>query len=373
MPTEIIMPALGMAQDTGKLIGWLKQEGEAVNKGDALFEVETDKVTVEIEAAASGTLATVSARAGDDVPVGQVIAYLVQPGEDIPEPSPIGAVEALLPQPEAESKVTNGIAAQEHQVTVSPVAARMAAIHDVDLSLINAGGRRIMKADVERFLNENSSTPAPVKMVSATASSSTMADKWRSTPHITLRRDVPVQSALDWCETAGLSLMDVILTACATALPQHPQANAYWHDGQVYQYDRIHLGFTMPDEHGSHTLVLTDADQQIPAALADQRKSLIQAFQSGSWHPADYPHSTFTVGRQDAVDNFNPVLDAPQAGYLAVGRVIERIIPSANGPIIQPMVTLALTADHRVLDGARTAQLLNAIIDYIQQPLALLS
>ncbi len=371
MPKEVIMPALGMAQDTGKLLGWLKQEGDQVDKGEPLFEVETDKVTVEIEASASGMLVALAAQAGDDVPVGRVIAYLVQPGEDIPEvPSAPTAtlVDEAPASPQPTNDNDNDSVNSRIKVSASPVAMRMAAVHDVDLSLVDVGGRRIMKADIERFLEEGhqaADTPASNVLIPIP---NTMAAQWRGTPHITLRRDVSVEAALDWCKAANIDLIDVILTACAGALREHRQANAYWDDGSIYVYDEIHIGYAV----GAETLILAHADQMTPTALADERLRLLDALEIGVWDANDFPQSTFTVGDLDVVDNFNAIILAPQAAYLSVGRIVKRVVPSNMGPVVQQTVTLSLTADHRILDGARTADLLNQIVDTIYQPLSLL-
>lgn len=372
MPTEVIMPALGMAQDTGKLISWIRQEGEEVSKGDPLFEVETDKVTVEVEAATSGILVALSAQAGEDVPVGQVIAYLIKAGEPIPE-IPNSQPDAQLSEPPVEDAVTasNGVDTLSQRIAVSPVAQRIADLHNVDLTLIDVGGRRIMKADVLDFLEAPQSivTTQPETVANPSAVSTPLDTKWNNTPHITLRRNIVVDAALNWAEVTGMSFVDVLLKACAAALAQHQQANAYWSDGQIFIYDHINLGYIV-SEAGS--IVIENADQLSPAMLAHLRQEREQQFHTGMWNPQDFPHSTFTVSHLDAVDNFNAVLTAPQAAYLASGRITEQAHPTGEGPVVQAIVTLSLTTDHRILDGARTAELLNQIVDYLQEPLLLL-
>jgi len=166
------MPALGMSQDTGRLIAWLKQEGDAVEKGDLLMEVETDKTTVEVEAQASGTLGGIRAQVGDDVPVGDVIAYILADGESAPS-APTGTAKTPVPEPEPEPTPTPAPAPVTRTngggtvVGATPVAQRMAAAHDLDLSQVPASGGRVTRADVEAYL-ENGGTPTPAAPTTAT-------------------------------------------------------------------------------------------------------------------------------------------------------------------------------------------------------------
>lgn len=150
MATKVIMPALGMAQDSGVLISWLKQEGEQVSEGEPLMEIETDKAVTEVEAAASGVLAAVTAAPGDDIPVGQVIAWIVAPGEAIPEAAAVATAQPASPQPAAKSEAPPALAGQSR--ATSPVAARIAQEHDIDINLVPATGDRVTKADVLAYV-----------------------------------------------------------------------------------------------------------------------------------------------------------------------------------------------------------------------------
>ena len=421
------MPVLGMAQDTGKLISWLKKEGEAVVEGEPIMEVETDKATVEIEATAAGTLGGVLAHAGDDVPVGHVIAWIFEPGESPP----------VLTQPKKASlDVDPGVISPADMkgmaVAATPVAQKIAADHGVDLAMIKPDGGRIQKADVLAYIETHHNkveiarlSPASPKarrlaaeqgidIASLTGSGpegaviatdvpavgarkpqqssltlsgiwQRMAERvtqsWTSAPHFYLVREVNASRLAAWRMSANeltgkrITYTDLLVKLVAAALAQHPQANAAWLQGEVLLNDEINIGLAMAVDDGLTVPVVHRADRLSLSQIADRREELVNLARSGKLRLEDLQGGTFTISNLGmyGVDIFNAVLNPPQAAILAVGRIAERVVPVDGKPDVQPMMVLSVSYDHRAIDGARGAQFLEALANLIEEPLSLLS
>ena len=442
MATDVILPALGMSQDTGKIVQWLKGEGEPVAKGEPLLEVETDKATVEIEAPADGVLARVAASAGDDVPVGQVIAVILAPDEVTPAPS----LEAEQ-QPAMEAK-------QRVPLAASPLASRIAAEHNLDLSQVQSPGRRIQKADVLAYLHDQekaapTQTTVRLKMASpkarrlareqgkdlaAIAGSGPggavlaadvlalsvetpsavleaavqppaarsaapdsgsgelalshtwriMAERttqsWTGTPHFYLVREVNANRLIAWREHAlkrsneKVTYSDLLVKIVAAALLVHPRLNAVWNEGKLILQQEIHLGLAVAIEEGLVVPIIHRPDKLNLGEIARQRRELVAKAQAGKLRPADLSGGTFTISNLGMyhVDAFNAIINQPQAAILAVGRIAERVVPINGQPAVQPMMVLTLSCDHRAVDGARGAQFLDTVANYVEEPLELL-
>jgi pyruvate dehydrogenase E2 component (dihydrolipoamide acetyltransferase) len=460
VPTNVIMPALGMAQETGKVVGWLKAAGEVVTKGQPLVEIETDKITVEIEAPASGTLVQVTAAAGDEVPVGQVIALILGPGELAPG-------QARPSAPPAPPMSSDGPAVQTQ--IASPVAARIAAEHQLDLGQIHSAGRRIEKADVLAFLDARSRvspgalTPASPKarrlaaergidiatldgrgpggaVLSAdvlaaddrrpttddrplldkrqetkderqeTAAhrspilddgqlttdngpltqhlsaawrvmAERMAQSWSSAPHFFLMREVDASRLIAWREQAQrraqakLTYSDLLVKLVAAALHTHPRLNAAWQAGAIVENAAINIGLAVAVEDGLLVPVIPRADVLGLGEIAARRQEIVARAQSGKLRPDDMQGGTFTISNLGmyGVDSFNAILNPPQAAILAVGRIVDRVVPVAGQPAVRPMLMLSLSCDHRVVDGARGARFLETLAELIEEPLGLIT
>ena len=427
------MPALEMAQDTGKLLRWLKQEGEHVTKGEPLMEIETDKVTVEIEATATGTLTGFRAREGDDIPVGQVIALILADGESLPASPP--------PAP-------NGPKSAVKSLTVSPVAARMAAKHNLDLAMLKPDGGRIEKADVLAYLNTSSPSvsqgewgeqsslgvkvPASPKArrlaqerdldlktipgtgpegavlagdvlaftpildltvqtiqpetqaISISHTWRVMAERmthsWTTVPHFFLLREANAQGLVDWLVSARsrtgekLTYTDLLVKLIAAALRHSPRINASWQDGNIQLHSEINIGLAVAVEDGLIVPVIHRADGLSLRQIAARRADVVQRAQSGKLRPDDILGGTFTVSNLGmyGVDAFNAIINPPQAAILAIGRIADRVVPVNGQVVVQPGITLSLSCDHRAVDGARGAQFLDALANLIEHPLSLL-
>jgi pyruvate dehydrogenase E2 component (dihydrolipoamide acetyltransferase) len=430
------MPALGMAQETGKLVEWLKAEGDTVVKGEPLMQIETDKVTVEIEAPASGILANISATPGTDVPVGHTIAQILAPGETATSPKPTNQL-APIAQPQSG----NG---KQEVLQVSPVAAHMATEHNLDLHLVKPRGSRIEKADVLAFLaslnqpasNTKLITPASpkarrlaaergldvatlkgtgpngallaadipqvqptamklpaTKPMSAAETPSTiwrvMAERvtnsWTTVPHIYLVREVAasglvelrdrIKPLLEKRHQPKPTYTDLLVKLIAMALRDHPRLNARWTNNNIQYQSDINIGLAVAIEDGLIVPIIHHADQLGLGEIAAQRQDLIERAKANKLGPADIADGTFTLTNLGMyhVDAFNAIINTPQAAILAVGRIADRVVPLNGQPAVRPMITLTLGCDHRAVDGARGAQFLDDLANLIEEPIGLLA
>ncbi|HRV95013.1 MAG TPA: dihydrolipoamide acetyltransferase family protein [Anaerolineae bacterium] len=441
MPKEIIMPALGMAQETGILIEWFKAEGDTVTQGEPLMEIETDKAAVEIEAPVSGVLAHVTAQPGDKVPVGQTIALILAPGESAPQPA---AVSEAAPAPVTE--VVDK--ADKTEVLASPLAKRVAAEHQVDLAQVKAAGSRIQKEDVlayvaaqqkekgtngrllaspkaRRLAREQHLELAaiagsgpdgavlaadvltaaesvqmemaePAAVASAPASpietqtvpmsrmwqvmAERLTESWTTVPHFYLEREVNAGQLLAWWEKVKqrvedkITLTDLLVKLVAAALRKHPRANAAWQDGAIVLNSEVNVGLAVAVEDGLLVPVIHQTDTLGLGALAERRQAVVDRARAGKPALADLQGGTFTVSNLGmfGIDSFKAIVNPPQAAILAVGRIADKVVPVNGQPTVQPMMTLTLSCDHRVVDGARGAQFLQTVASFIEEPLAVL-
>jgi pyruvate dehydrogenase E2 component (dihydrolipoamide acetyltransferase) len=364
VPTDVIMPALGVAQDTGRVLRWLSAEGEAVCKGDPLIEIETDKVTVELEAPADGTLAAVVAHAGDDAPVGSVIALILAPGEARPaRPDP----PPRAPEP--------------RRAPASPVARRMAREGGVDLdALAERLGRPVQARDVQEA---TAGATADVAAPSVSSLWRTMADRtvasWSTTPHFMLQRDVNASRLLSWQQSARarlgvrITITDLLVRATADALRQHPAFTRSWADGGLTRHPAIGVGLAVALEDGLVVPVIHERDTLQLADIARRREDIVARAREGRLEPADVRGGTFTISNLGmyGVDAFAAIINAPQAAILAVGRIADRVLPLGGVPVVQPALTLTLSCDHRVLDGARAGAFLQTLAATLEEPAVL--
>lgn len=420
------MPALGMAQETGLLVSWLKSQGETVTKGEPIMEVETDKATVEIEASASGILSGVSARPGDNIPVGQTVAWIIAAGETLPETKaesvlafPTGGGEKIIP------------------LTISPVAQKIAQEHGIDLALVKPGGGRVEKSDVLAYIETQKQpaaseprhaqtrvTPASPKARRLAAemgldvailtgsgpdgavlavdvlsvqttlpavSSLTLSNAWHimaqrvtqswtNAPHFYLLREVNASRLVAWRdrvqERVGLKVTytDLLVRLVASALRQHPRLNASVKEGQVILQGEINLGMAVAVSDGLVVPVLHRADELDLEQIAARNRDLATRAHAGKLRPEDLQGGTFTLSNLGmfGVDAFNAIINPPQVAILAVGRIAERVVPLNGVPAVQPMMTLSLSCDHRALDGALGARFLDYVASLIEEPLILL-
>jgi pyruvate dehydrogenase E2 component (dihydrolipoamide acetyltransferase) len=351
MPLSVVMPALEMAQDTGKLIAWRKQEGDRVSKGEPLLEIETDKAVVEIEAPGDGVLAGIKARDGAVVPVGQTIAWLLQPGETVP-----GA-----------------------EIRISPKARRLAKERGVDLTTIKGSGPdgEIVADDVlgaddvlvgRPFQGRREGAESPALQDTASTAARLMAERttasWTTVPHFFLSRDVDASALVAArSATADITHTDRLVWHVARALNKHPRMNG----GQP----QVNVAIAIATDDAVVTAAIHGADTLSVSEISARRRDLTERARAGRLQPADISGATFTISNLGMyhVDAFTAIIVPPQAGILAVGAIADRVVAIDGQPAVRPMLTLTLSCDHRVVDGARGAAFLNDVAAAIARPI----
>lgn len=430
------MPALGMAQETGTLIQWLKSAGDSVTKGEPLMEIETDKATVEIEAPASGILSSITAQAGDVIPVGQRIALILAPGESDSSTSP-QTTPAPASSPQSDFKSVS--------VTATPIAARLAAEHNLDISQIKPNGGQIRKEDVLAYLdNQNKpiaitrllaspkarrlarerrldlksisgsgpdsavlaidlpiESPSPIRAersaseVEAGRGASSeggisriwrvmvdrLSEAWRTIPHFYLMREVNASRLVAWRESSQknsaekITYTDLLVRLTAAMLKKYPRLNASWQNDKIVLNPDINIGLAVAIDEGLLVPVIHHADEMNLSQLASRRTEIVARARANKLSLDDLDGGTFTISNLGmyGVDAFNAIVNPPQAAILAVSRIADRVVPVNGQPAVQPMITLSLSCDHRVVDGARGAEFLQALADLIEEPLQLLN
>ena len=461
MPTPVIMPKYEMTQETGKIARWLKSDGDVVEKGDPLLEIETDKTNIEVESRAAGVLTGICAEPGQVVPVGQPIAYIIKPGEVWPAAAAAPAPVAVTPAAPAAAATPQESSAA---LRATPIAERMAAEHGIDLRAVAAtgpGGRitredveahlaaqaapppaadgkvkavpaarrlarelgvdlstvtgtgpegRIQSEDVEKaaaaakvapaevaaaaeqeissapqILSPSTSRPAVRRIVPLTNIRRTIAERMtqsvREAPQFTVEVDVDMGRAMaivqDYRDGAGASagpkvtVTALLVKACAWALTQFPAANSMYEADQLVEWDEVNIGVATAIEQGLIVPVVHNADRLGMKEIAARLTDLTVRARENRLKLDDLQGGTFTISNLGmfGTDRFTAILNPPQAAILAVGRVAKRAMVGADDRIeVRQMASLALTADHRVLDGAAGAQFLALIQRALEHP-----
>ncbi len=391
MAISVVMPALEMAQETGKLISWLKKEGDSVAKGEALLEIETDKAVMEIESPGDGVLAGVKVQPGAEVPVGRTIAWIVRPGEVPPtdEVATTSGRKTTAVAPSAGSSPASVIQGaqpvSQQAIKISPKARRLASEHGVNLADVRGSGAggEILASDILAVAESKAgSSPAPVE--SGGPISRLMAERttqsWTTVPHFFVVRDVDAGALndarqrlapeIEQSHALKLTHTDLLAALVARVLVKHPRLNASWTGERVHTNAEINIGLAMAVDDGVVAPVLHNADKSGLREIAAKRRDLTERARGGKLRPADIAGGTFTISNLGmfGVDAFTAIIIPPQAAILAVGRITDRVVPMDGHPGIRPMMTLTLSSDHRVVDGARAAKFLQELVEAIGNP-----
>jgi pyruvate dehydrogenase E2 component (dihydrolipoamide acetyltransferase) len=395
MAVSIVMPALEMAQETGKLVSWIKAEGATVAKGELILEIETDKAVMEIESPAAGVLAGIKAKPGDVVPVGQVIGWIVAEGET----PPADQAQALsgrnlagvsAPAPDASARKT-AAPPQAREARISPKARRLAKERGLDLSQLHGSGPEgeITTADVAAAADAPGATPAAAPAPSGLSSiERLMAERttqsWTTVPHFFLTRDIDAGGlnllrerllpGIEQAHRVRLTHTDLLVALVARVLARYRIMNSSWLNGGIHPNPEVNIAIAMAVTGGVVGAVIPRADSLLPWEIAVQRRDLAERARAGRLRPADIAGATFTVSNLGMyrVDSFSAIITPPQAAVLAVGSIADRVVPVDGRPGVRPMMTVTLSSDHRVVDGARAADFLDAVAEAIRLPQVLL-
>src|SRR5436190_10999341 len=384
MATSVVMPALEMAQETGKLVSWKKKEGDQVKKGEILLEVETDKAVVEIEAAVDGVLAGVSAKVDDVVPVGQVIAWLLKAGESVPASSgapqqtgrkmdsaPAAAVAAPVAEAAPEPASVAG-------AKISPKARRLAREHGVDIARVKGSGPggEILADDIMKSASSASaavaappaatarpaSPPATAQPGSDTGAVSSigkiMAERttqsWTQVPQFYVTRAVDASNLnasrtrrvpeIERSHGVKVTHTDILVSAVARSLRHFPRMNGSWNNGSIAMHAEVNVALAMAVENAVVTAVIKNADKLALGDIARARKELTERARANRLTPADIQGATFTISNLGMmeVDAFTAIIVPPQAGILAVGAIKDQVVAAGGFIGIKPMMNLTL-------------------------------
>ena len=403
MAFSVVMPALEMAQETGKLLAWRKKEGDHVRKGEPLLEIETDKAVVELEAPADGILAGIKAEAGADIPVGQTIAWIVAPGESVPvgnlstAPAARAGSHAKTETPQVATAAPSGAAqATASNAKISPKARRLAKELGVDIATLRGSGLggEILAADVQAGAN----APAAVETTATVRKSGSievpsslgriMAERttqsWTTVPHFFVTRDIDATALNQHRERVGgeierthkirVSHTDLLVALVARVLLKHPRLNASWGADGIHLHDHVNMGVAIAVDDGVVAAVIHDAHTTSLAEISLQRRDVAERARAGKLRPADIADATFTISNLGMyqVDQFSAIITPPQAAILAVGGIADRVVAVAGKPAVRPLMTLTLSCDHRVADGARAALFLSELAEALREPRSLL-
>ncbi|MCV6587103.1 MAG: pyruvate dehydrogenase complex dihydrolipoamide acetyltransferase [Marinibacterium sp.] len=435
MPTEILMPALSPTMEEGTLAKWLVKEGDTIQSGDLLAEIETDKATMEFEAVDEGVIGKILVPEGTEgVKVNTAIAVLLDEGENAddiaatPAPAPEATADAaaeVAPAGGADKAAPAPAAPATEKgdrIFASPLARRIAAQKGLDLAQITGSGPhgRIVKADVEgTAATAPAHIPAPAAPATAPAAAAPaptgpsadaiakmyadrdyddlpldgmrktiaarLTEAKQTIPHFYLRRDIRLDALLKFrgelnkqLETRGikLSVNDFIIKACALALQSVPTANAVWAGDRILQLKPSDVAVAVAIEGGLFTPVLKDAEQKSLSALSAEMKDLATRARDRKLAPHEYQGGSFAISNLGmfGIDNFDAVINPPHGAILAVGAGVKKPVVGTDGDLsVATVMSVTLSVDHRVIDGALGAELLKAIVDNLENPMVMLA
>ncbi|MEA4910019.1 MAG: dihydrolipoamide acetyltransferase family protein [Anaerolineaceae bacterium] len=384
MPTEIVMPKLGLNMTEGLLVEWKKRAGDAVRSGDVLFVVETDKVTQEAEATADGVLAQILVEAGQSVPVRTVVGILTAEGERwesapapapaTPEPGPAAAPAAVSAAP----RPAGG------EILASPIARRMAKEHGIDLAQVagSGAGGRITQEDVERAMAARQAVPAPAPAAPLALSGARAVIAGRMLASAQQTAPVTLTSEVDATELVELRSLhnqsgggrisyDAILVKLAAfALGEFPYMNARLEEGKLVQPEGIHVGVALDAPRGLLVPVVRDVATRSVKDIAAVLQDMNQRALEGKLGPDELEGGTFTLTNLGmfGVDAFTPIIKLPEAAILGVGRIVDRPAEYHGAVSLRKRMALSLTFDHRLVDGAPAARFLQRLASLIEHP-----
>ena len=398
MATEVILPRLGQGMESGTIVRWLKSEGEPVEKGEPLFELDTDKVTQEVEAEAAGVLLKIAVPEGE-VPVGQTVAFIGSEGEDVPEVAAAAApqedaqeaAKPSEPEPVQQAPQQAAIASENGRIKASPLARRIARERGIELSAIRGTGPdgRIVAEDVERAEAGGPTAPvaAPVPVATGEVERVPLSNVRKTIARrLTEAWQIPVfqlQASADMTRVNALvarlrerdpdvrvTVTDVLTKVCAQALMRHREVNAEFTEDAILLHPSANVGLAVAAPQGLVVPVIRSAERLSLTEIARVRADLVGRAREAKLRAQDIEGGTFTISNLGmyAVESFTAVLNPPQAAIVAVGATEERVVPVGGETVVRPMVTLTCTFDHRAVDGAPAAAFLQSLKESLEDP-----
>jgi len=413
---DVIMPQMGADMTEGTLVKWVKQVGEQVNRGDVIAEIETDKATVELEAFESGVLLKYVVPEGETVPVGQVIAILGAAGEAL------GAEPERMARPTAAGRQAGGSTAvatapavappaapmTNGRLRISPVARRIAHDAGVDPAAIPGSGPdgRVLRRDVEAALRSQKAAPAaqpapvaataPPRTTPATLAAAAethalsrmrqaiarrMTQSKQTQPHYYLTLDIDMTEAMAFRESLNasateaqrVSINDLIVKACALALERHPKFNAEYSDEGLKVHEQINVDIGIALDEGLIAPAILNCGGKTLGRIAEEAKDLVARAKSGHLRAEEYSAGTFTITNLGAygVETLIGIINPPQAAILGVGSVLDQAVVRDGQVVARKIMKVALSADHRVSDGAEGARFIKEIQGLLENPVSL--
>jgi pyruvate dehydrogenase E2 component (dihydrolipoamide acetyltransferase) len=400
MAVEVSLPRLGQGMEAGTIVRWLKSEGDTVEKGEPLYELDTDKVTQEVEAEASGVLLKILAEEGAEIAVGKRIAVIGEQGEDVAvdvdedpqeEGSPgtareeerergrdASADDEPKPEPAAQEPTrSNG------RVKASPLARRIARERGIDLaSLVGTGpDGRVVAEDVERAATTPAhatagAAPLEAEVVPLTSIRRTIAKRlttaWEAPVfQISMSADMTRSLALrERLRDEGVTVTDVLTKLAAIALLRHRELNAHFADDEIRIFPSAHVGLAVATERGLVVPVIRECDRKSLVQIAADRGALVSRARESKLTQEDLADGTFTISNLGmyGVEQFVAVLNPPQAAILAVGSIDSRAVVVDGELVVRPMMSLTLTCDHRAVDGSNAAEFLRELKTLLEEP-----
>jgi pyruvate dehydrogenase E2 component (dihydrolipoamide acetyltransferase) len=399
---QVIMPKMGDGMSEGTILRWLKKEGDSVEVGDIIAEIETDKASVELPAEASGKLANIVAKEGETVPVGAVIAEILGEGE---QPQVVQPAE--MPRAATEPAAPVGEALQEEspvqeRVKASPLARRIAQEAGVDLAMIKGTGPggRIVERDVQQFIASRQTAPRPsmaepirptAAIVETPAGGEPLSRMRRliaerttltkqTVPHFYVTMDIDMTEAMALRERLNaalpedapkLSVNDFVTKACALALGRYPQVNALYQNERIYPSKEIHIGIAVALPEGLIVPVLRHCERKTLRQIAAETRQLVEKARAGRLNPDEYTGATFSISNLGmyGVDEFIAIINPPAVAILAVGAVQKQPVALDDDSVaVRPRMKVTISADHRALDGAVAAEFLRELKRILENP-----
>jgi pyruvate dehydrogenase E2 component (dihydrolipoamide acetyltransferase) len=412
MSNQVTLPRLGQGMESGTIVRWLKSEGDKVEKGEPLYELDTEKVTQEVEADAGGVLLKILAQEGQEIQVGKAIAVIGEEGEEVPEAEaepeeptkvteeepeeegepaqteePVGARQpppAERPEGKEEAPARDG-----GRVKASPLARRIAKERGVDLKALRGTGPegRIVAEDVERAgvapgVGAPAAAPGQVEVVQLSRMRQTIArrltDAWKA-PHFQIAMSADMRASIRLrealvarTEEEGVrpTYSDILTKVCALALMRHRAVNAHFADGETRLFPTANIGIAVAIPDGLIVPVIPSCEAKTIAEIAQARADVVERARGGKLQNADLENGTFTISNLGmyGVERFIAVLNPPQAAILAVGAIEERAVVSDGEIVAQPRMELTLSCDHRAVDGATASQFLADVKSFLEEP-----